>query len=428
MKKGIIVTFMALFAALAVTTVAAAAPTYMSVATGGTSGTYYVVGGAIASAITKGGKIQCTAETGNASVANLNLVATEGIEIAFVQNDIAYWAYNGELMFQGKPAKNIRAVASLYPEHIQAVVTKESGIKTLADLKGKRVGIGAPGSGVEGDVQAIFKVAGLTYDDLAKADFLDFAATTSRFKDNQIDAGFVVAGYPTASIMDLTTTKDVTLLSFDDEMLATENYFEKEGGAPSGEACAEKTGGAPAEETGGAQAADGLCSGGPCADDGAREGKAAAADGGQEEGAESGARDGNAQARAVTGENAQTLFRLHGGENAEPCYYDRVRADLDALFARHPAERELADCIPYSRWARVNFARNKYYAVGVICDEKKPQYICYGVPAEAHGEPPAALKGFCSFLPLSVFEPEGRGYWMMFQDAETGRCVRIERK
>lgn len=198
---------------------------------------------------------------------------------------------------------------------------------------------------------------------------------------------------------------------YDDEMLATENYFEKEGGASSGEACAEKTGGAPAEETGG----------------GTGEGKAAA-DGGQEKGAESGARDGNAQARAVTGENAQTLFRLHGGENAEPCYYDRVRADLDALFARHPAERELADCIPYSRWARVNFARNKYYAVGVICDEKKPQYICYGVPAEAHGEPPAALKGFCSFLPLSVFEPEGRGYWMMFQDAETGRCVRIERK
>ena len=220
---------------------------------------------------------------------------------------------------------------------------------------------------------------------------------------------------------------------YDDEMLATENYFEKENGAPSGEACAEKTGGAPAEETGGAQAADGLYAGGPCADDGAptgggtEEGKAAEG-GGQEEGAESGARDGNAQARAVTGENAQTLFRLHGGENAEPCYYDRVRADLDALFARHPAERELADCIPYSRWARVSFARNKYYAVGVICDEKKPQYICYGVPAEAHGEPPAALKGFCSFLPLSVFEPEGRGYWMMFQDAETGRCVRIERK
>ena len=220
MKKGIIVTLVALLAALSLTTVAMAAPTYMSIATGGTTGTYYAVGGALAAAVTKGGKIQCTAETGNASVANVNLIATKGIEIAFVQNDITYWAYNGELMFQGKPLKNIRAVASLYPEHIQVVVAKDAGIKSIADLKGKRVGVGAPGSGVEGDVQAIFKVAGLTYKDLKKADFLDFAATTSRFKDNQIDAGFVVAGYPTASIMDLTTTKDVDLLSFDDAFLA----------------------------------------------------------------------------------------------------------------------------------------------------------------------------------------------------------------
>ena len=220
MKKGIIVTVVALLAALSLTTVATAAPTYMSVATGGTSGTYYAVGGALAAAVTKGGKIQCTAETGNASVANANLIATKGIEIAFVQNDITYWAYNGELMFQGKPLKNIRTVASLYPEHVQVVVAKGAGIKNIADLKGKRVGVGAPGSGVEGDVQAIFKLAGLTYKDLKKADYLDFAAVTSRFKDNQIDAGFVVAGFPTASIMDLTTTKDVDLMSFDDAFLA----------------------------------------------------------------------------------------------------------------------------------------------------------------------------------------------------------------
>ena len=214
MKKVIIVTIVAILAALSLTAVASAA-TYMSVATGGTTGTYYAVGGALASAVTKEGKIQCTAETGNASVANVNLIATKGIEIAFVQNDITYWAVNGQLMFEGKPIKNIRAVASLYPEHIQVVTAKESGINKISDLKGKRVGVGAPGSGVEGDVQAIFKVAGLTYGDLKKADFLDFAATASRFKDNQIDAGFVVAGYPTAAIMDLTTTKDVNLLSFD---------------------------------------------------------------------------------------------------------------------------------------------------------------------------------------------------------------------
>jgi len=212
MKKVIIVTLVALLAAFSFTAVASAA-TYMSVATGGTSGTYYAVGGALAAAVTKEGKIQCTAETGNASVANANLIATKGIEIAFVQNDITYWAVNGQLMFQGKPLKNIRAVASLYPEHVQVVISKESGIKSINDLKGKRVGVGAPGSGVEGDVQAIFGVAGLTYKDLKQANFLDFAATASRFKDNQIDAGFVVAGYPTAAIMDLTTTKDVDLLN-----------------------------------------------------------------------------------------------------------------------------------------------------------------------------------------------------------------------
>ena len=218
MKKVIIVTLVALLAAFSFTAVASAA-TYMSVATGGTSGTYYAVGGALAAAVTKDGKIQCTAETGNASVANANLIATKGIEIAFVQNDITYWAVNGQLMFQGKPLKNIRAVASLYPEHVQVVIAKDAGIKSINDLKGKRVGVGAPGSGVEGDVQAIFGVAGLTYKDLKQANFLDFAATASRFKDNQIDAGFVVAGFPTAAIMDLTTTKDVGLLNFDKAFL-----------------------------------------------------------------------------------------------------------------------------------------------------------------------------------------------------------------
>lgn len=194
-----------------------ASKTYLSIATGGTSGTYYPIGGAIAQAVTKGSNIQATAETGNASVANVNLVAKGDIEIAFVQNDISYWAYNGQLMFKA-PMKNLRAVASLYPEHVQLITTKDSGIKSLEDLKGKRVGVGAPGSGVEGDVRGIFQVAGLKYSDM-KVDFLDFGATTSRFKDNQIDAGFVVAGYPTASVMDLATTKDITLVDFDEAFL-----------------------------------------------------------------------------------------------------------------------------------------------------------------------------------------------------------------
>jgi TRAP transporter TAXI family solute receptor len=223
MKKVVIVALIAVMAAFSFVSVASAA-NFMSIATGGTTGTYYAVGGAIANAVTKAGKVQVTAETGNASVANVNLVNTKGIELAFTQADIAYWAYNGQLMFQGKPLKNLRAVCALYPEHIQVIVTKDAKMKKFTDIKGKRVGVGAPGSGVEGDVQALFKQAGLTYKDLAKADFLDFAATTSRFKDNQIDVGFVVAGFPTASVMDLLTTKNnITLFSFDDAFLKALN-------------------------------------------------------------------------------------------------------------------------------------------------------------------------------------------------------------
>ncbi|MGL4209627.1 MAG: TAXI family TRAP transporter solute-binding subunit [Candidatus Adiutrix sp.] len=195
-----------------------AAKAYVSIATGGTSGTYYPIGGAIAQAVTKGGIVHSTAETGNASVANINLVATEEIEIAFVQNDITYWAVNGQQMFK-TPMANVRSVVALYPEHVQLIVANSANIKTLEDLKGKRVGIGAPGSGVEADVKAIFDIAGLTYNDM-RVDFLDFGATTNRFKDNQIDAGFVVAGFPTASVMDLASSKDISLLNFDSDFLA----------------------------------------------------------------------------------------------------------------------------------------------------------------------------------------------------------------
>ena len=108
-----------------------------------------------------------------------------------------------------------------------------------------------------------------------------------------------------------------------------------------------------------------------------------------------------------------------------PRYYAKVQGDLRALFEQYPPEEELAACIPYSRWAKISFARGKHYAVGVISDEGRPQYICYGVPAERLSEPPKALRGFCSFMPLSVFDLHGKGYWMMFQDADTGECIQI---
>ncbi|GHV54460.1 C4-dicarboxylate ABC transporter substrate-binding protein [Deltaproteobacteria bacterium] len=216
--KQILVLTMAIVTILASAGIASAAKSYVSIATGGTSGTYFPIGGAIAQAVSKAGVIQATAETGNASVANINLIAKGDIEVAMVQNDITFWAFKGEQMFKA-PLPNVRTICALYPEHVQLIISKDSGIKTLADLKGKRVGVGAPGSGTEGDAKAILGVAGIQYADM-KVDFLDFGATTSRFKDNQIDAGFVVAGYPTASVMDLALTKDISLLNFEDKTLA----------------------------------------------------------------------------------------------------------------------------------------------------------------------------------------------------------------
>ena len=213
-KSKVLVSALALAVMLAFAGTAQAAKSFVSIATGGTAGTYYPLGGAIAKAVSTDPELQATAETGNASVANVNLITKGEIEIAFVQNDISFWAYNGQLMFK-EPLKNLRAIASLYPEHVQIILAGNAGIKTIDDLKGKRVGVGAPGSGTEGDAQAIFGVAGIKYDEM-NVNFLDFAATTSRFKDNQIEAGFVVAGYPTASVMDLATTKDIAMLSFDD--------------------------------------------------------------------------------------------------------------------------------------------------------------------------------------------------------------------
>lgn len=198
--------------------VAASAQTFVSLATGGTGGTYYPIGGGIADVVSKNvPDIQMTAETGNASQANLNLIGTHQIEMALVQNDVAAFAYDGKFMF-ATPYKNVRAIASLYPETVQAIAMKKSNVATMRDLPGKRVSVGAPGSGVQVDVSLIFKALGYKYSDV-NADFLDFNNTTQRMKDGQLDVGFVVAGWPTASIMDLATMNDITLIEFDDKLI-----------------------------------------------------------------------------------------------------------------------------------------------------------------------------------------------------------------
>ncbi len=106
-------------------------------------------------------------------------------------------------------------------------------------------------------------------------------------------------------------------------------------------------------------------------------------------------------------------------------YYEKVKDDLDNLFKNHPPENSLNSAVPYSKWVRINYSPDKHYAVGIIFQNKQPKYICYGVPAKYSANPPEKLKGYCSFLPLSLFDLNGDGYWMMYQDASTGECVKI---
>lgn len=217
MKKISLV--VALVLALSVSPVHAAG-TFLYIATGGTGGTYYPLGGAIADIISKNvSDLQVTSETGNASSANIKLISAGQVDMALAQNDVAYWAWKGMAPFTERH-ENIRVIASLYPEHVHCIYMKDAEISDVEDLRGKRVSVGAPDSGVLGDVSAILKVAGMHMGDLS-ADFLDFNSTTQNFKDGHLDAGFVVAGYPTSSITDLAATRDISLLSFSDDFLAS---------------------------------------------------------------------------------------------------------------------------------------------------------------------------------------------------------------
>jgi len=190
---------------------------FFAIATGGTGGTYYPLGGVLAQALSnKLPDIIITAQSGNASVANCNLIRAHEIESGFVQNNVAYAAYTGTAQFEGKPVKNLRAIASLYPETIQIVARAESGVKSIADIKGKRLVPGDRGSGTEVDCLNVLKGVGFTYNDFSNVDWLSFSGASQRLKDKQTDVTFTTAGWPTAAITELATTTDIVLVPLDD--------------------------------------------------------------------------------------------------------------------------------------------------------------------------------------------------------------------
>lgn len=186
---------------------------FMSVATGGTGGTYYPLGGALSNILNNAGvNYTATAQATGASKENVELVTREDAEIAFIQNDVAYYAVNGTDTFEGEKKPSLRGLCCLYPEIVQIVASDDSGIKTIDDLKGKRVAVGSPGSGVEVNVKQILDIHGITYDDLGKVDYLSFAEAADQIKSGQIDATFLTAAIPSSAITELATTHDVHLV------------------------------------------------------------------------------------------------------------------------------------------------------------------------------------------------------------------------
>ncbi len=191
---------------------------FMSVLTGGTGGTYYPLGGAFAKIIKDETGIDANAETTGASAENMTTLKNGEAEIAFSQTDIASYAIEGKLMFKDNKVDNVQAIATLYPETIQIVTTKKSGIKSVEDLKGKKVSVGAPGSGTVANAEQILEVHGMTFDDIKKQD-LSFDESTQGIQDGTIDAAFVTAGAPTGAVESLSATEDVVIIPIEQDKI-----------------------------------------------------------------------------------------------------------------------------------------------------------------------------------------------------------------
>ena len=198
----------------------AAAGGNLTFATGGEAGTYYALGTVLANFVSEKTDTSVTAIVGNGSQANIEDLDAGAVQLAFSQSDVASYAYQGTNLFKDSGAvESFSVVAALYMEQVQ-IVTMNPDIKTVADLKGKTVSIGAAGSGVYFNAIDILGAYGLTEDDI-DAQYLNFADSADNLKDGKIDAAFIVAGAPTTAITDLATGgKDVYLVSLDDEHVA----------------------------------------------------------------------------------------------------------------------------------------------------------------------------------------------------------------
>jgi TRAP transporter TAXI family solute receptor len=194
-------------------------------ATGGTAGTYYPFGGALAKIWNSKIKdMNVTAQTSGASGENVRLINKKEVELALVQSDTLDFAFNATEAFK-EPLKGMSTIAVLYPEIIQVVVAAAGPIKSIADLKGKKVGVGAPGSGTEANFRQLLDAYGMKKEDV-NVQFLSFSESAEAYKDKHIDAFIVTAGIPNAGIMDVSTQNEIRILDIPADVAAklTQKY------------------------------------------------------------------------------------------------------------------------------------------------------------------------------------------------------------
>ena len=188
--------------------------------TGGAAGTYYAFGTVLANYVSNNTDVTVTAVVGNGSADNIDALDIEDAQLAFVQNDVANYAYNGIRFerYEGKAITGFRAIASLYTEAVQ-LATCNPDIKSIEDLRGKNVSIGAVGSGVYFNAIDFLAAYGMTEADI-NPQYLNFADSAESLKDDKIDAAFIVSGAPTTAIADLFSSKTSYLISLDDDAVA----------------------------------------------------------------------------------------------------------------------------------------------------------------------------------------------------------------
>ncbi len=201
-----------------------AAVRYATIGTGGVTGVYYPVGGAISRMVNAKRdeyNIRATVESTGGSVFNVNALMAGDLEFGVVQSDLQYHAYSGQNDWEGRPQTKLRAVFALHPEIVTIVAAADKDIKTVADLKGKIVNIGQPGSGQRSNAFDLFAVAGIDPDKDLKAEGLRPAESAGMLQDNRIDAFFYTVGHPNGSVKEAAAgTRKVNFVTVPEEMVA----------------------------------------------------------------------------------------------------------------------------------------------------------------------------------------------------------------